>query len=278
MAPPLPLGSTSLGGALLPKEQGAATTPPPCSSLYGESQCPLQFLPHATCPPARPLLCFPRAGSLSSPRRTTSVRPLPSLPWPRWWPVFPSMVEISASPAGALPWPTSASPLPAFHHHSWCSALPRARRPTSTFPWCSSSPWTSSSGSMVTGPHPVIFLLASSSRPPLRVPPCGSHGLSMPLPGLSRPTPFPSGSSFSPCSSASPWNPPPPHAIHGCSLSSASSPRLLYADLELRSPDPRRRVEVWTAPCCVIDLRSSTVSVSRFTGFKKPLRVVVKPR
>jgi hypothetical protein len=62
------------------------------------------------------------------------------------------------------------------------------------------------------------------------------------------------------------------------SLSPAASSGFLYADTELRSPDPRRRVGVWTAPCCVVDLHGSTVSASCFAGSAQRRRAVVETR
>ncbi|XP_035821221.1 uncharacterized protein [Zea mays] len=47
---------------------------------------------------------------------------------------------------------------------------------------------------------------------------------------------------------------------------------------DLRSPDPRRRVGVWTAPHYVVDLRGSTVSASRIAGSAQRRRAVVETR
>jgi hypothetical protein len=47
---------------------------------------------------------------------------------------------------------------------------------------------------------------------------------------------------------------------------------------DLRSPDPRRRVGVWTAPHYVVDLRGSTVSASRIAGSAQRRRAIVGTR
>jgi hypothetical protein len=47
---------------------------------------------------------------------------------------------------------------------------------------------------------------------------------------------------------------------------------------DLRSPDPRRRVGVWTAPHYIVDLRGSTVSASRIARSAQRRRAVVETR
>ena len=47
---------------------------------------------------------------------------------------------------------------------------------------------------------------------------------------------------------------------------------------DLRSPDPRRRVGVWTAPHYVVDLRGSTVSASRIAESAQRRRAIVGTR
>jgi hypothetical protein len=82
------------------------------SSINGSPPSPLSPPRHLPTRPrqglsARPLLCFPRTGSHSSPRKTTSVHPQP---WP---------TSVASLPALLLPWLPS-SPLPATVH-----AVPR---------------------------------------------------------------------------------------------------------------------------------------------------------